>query len=963
MTISKKRVISLFLAVMLILSALLATGVFSITAATGDTIYFDKPADWNDSVYIYWWSGSGAPSWPGVKMTQVSGNIYSYTAKTSITEFNINDGGADNVANPHQTVNLNWPGDGKIGTVGKSAGDNEYGNECWNLSWSAFTGLGLSVSADTADCDFLGLLTVTLKVSSATTATYSINGGDATAFSDGDKVTIGEDGEAGDVFTLELYATDGTETATAKYTYIKTDTPVADAIVYFDNSLFNWDSVYCYAYGTKENAKWPGKAMSYDETTGCYYMTFDSSYKSESIIFNDGQDGDINPDAQQYPKASGLSMNTGDCKLLTAELQWIDYGKPDSKPYGFAYTASGTKFSDETVNVDIDLKNAVSGTYSVDGGSEIPYTERTTITVGEGKIGNSDITLTLKAKSDKGMETSTVLTYTKTFTATQTTFESDSDGHTTASETGYYSTNPNMQLGQNKTITVDGSVDDWDSSMIIAQGVANDDPRVYMPSSMHEQPWDAYALYCAWDDDNLYFMWEMANTTYITSPSDGFAASNEARPWRNSIPMYIALSIDPEKQATGKAIGTNKDGSTYTNPFVWGCDGGTAKDGGVGFTTHIDTLIAFDSNNSNGGASIFKADTLDTDGTYLFNYDTRIPIGVTSFEKQDNQNGFKIKYANGTCSDALYGVNGAKGSRTLGDNTDSASEWVDFYDLGYKDSYGYIYEVAIPLELLGIDKEYIETEGIGAMQILTYGTSGMDTLPHDPSMLDAANVEYSYDPSTSHEKEDVDNITVPLARIGALLSDTVVTDAPLEVNFGADKAAAQGVNSDITLTAEAYNGTAPYTYEFSVNGKAVASTGNTAQWTPTEKGVYTIAVKVTDAQGDAVTSEKTFTVGEEVEVVIPPTDPVTNPTDPVTQPTAPVDGKYILGDANLDNAVNIKDATLIQKHIAYLEEITDSNALLCADADLDGDINIKDATAIQKHIAGLVVTTPVGEYL
>lgn len=35
-------------------------------------------------------------------------------------------------------------------------------------------------------------------------------------------------------------------------------------------------------------------------------------------------------------------------------------------------------------------------------------------------------------------------------------------------------------------------------------------------------------------------------------------------------------------------------------------------------------------------------------------------------------------------------------------------------------------------------------------------------------MLDQANLEYSYDPSTSHEKEDIDNITVPLARIGAL---------------------------------------------------------------------------------------------------------------------------------------------------------------------------------------------------
>ena len=292
-----------------------------------------------------------------------------------------------------------------------------------------------------------------------------------------------------------------------------------------------------------------------------------------------------------------------------------------------------------------------------------------------------------------------------------------------------------MQLGKHKTISVDGDLSDWDSSMIIAQGVANDDPRVYMPSSMHEQPWDAYALYSAWDDDNLYFLIELANTTYITSPEDNFAASNEARPWRNSIPMYLALSIDPAKQATGKAVGTNKDGSVYTNPFVWGCTNGTAKDGGTGFTTHIDTLVAFDSNNSNGGASIFKADTQDTDGTYMFNYDTRIPIGVTSFQAQDNKNGFKIKYANGTKSTSLFGINAPKGSRVLGDNLDMNSNWVDFFDEGYKNSYGYVYEVAVPLNTLGIDRSYIETQGIGAMQILTYGTSGMDTLPHDPQCL------------------------------------------------------------------------------------------------------------------------------------------------------------------------------------------------------------------------------------
>ncbi len=552
--------------------------------------------------------------------------------------------------------------------------------------------------------------------------------------------------------------------------------------VYFDNSKYGWKDVYVYAYGTKENAEWPGELMT-KEDSGLYKASFASSFKSEKIIFNNGLEKGNGK--EQYPEAAGLSLKAGECKMLTAEKQWIDYGKPDDHAYGYTLTANNTSFSTESLDVKLALKNADKGYYSVDGSAKKEFANGDSVKVGEGKIGNSKVTLTLYATGADGVETEQTYTFKKTFTASKTTFSAKSDGHTTAPEGGYYGTNPEMQLGKHKTISVDGDLSDWDSSMIIAQGVANDDPRVYMPSSMHEQPWDAYALYSAWDDDNLYFLIELANTTYITSPEDNFAASNEARPWRNSIPMYLALSIDPAKQATGKAVGTNKDGSVYTNPFVWGCTNGTAKDGGTGFTTHIDTLVAFDSNNSNGGASIFKADTQDTDGTYMFNYDTRIPIGVTSFQAQDNKNGFKIKYANGTKSTSLFGINAPKGSRVMGDNLDMNSNWVDFFDEGYKNSYGYVYEIAVPLNTLGIDRSYIETQGIGAMQILTYGTSGMDTLPHDPSMLDQANLEYSYDPSTSHEKEDIDNITVPLARIGALLPDTEVNEAPFEVNFGA----------------------------------------------------------------------------------------------------------------------------------------------------------------------------------
>lgn len=64
------------------------------------------------------------------------------------------------------------------------------------------------------------------------------------------------------------------------------------------------------------------------------------------------------------------------------------------------------------------------------------------------------------------------------------------------------------------------------------------------------------------------------------------------------------------------------------------------------------------------------------------------------------------------------------------------------------------------------------------------------------------------------------------------------------------------------------------------------------------------------------------------------------------------EGKFFLGDADLSSVVNIKDATLIQKHSAGLSEITDK-AYICADVDKNDVVNVKDATAIQKYIAGM----------
>lgn len=111
--------------------------------------------------------------------------------------------------------------------------------------------------------------------------------------------------------------------------------------VYFDNSEFGWNEVYVYAYGTKENAKWPGELMTKDNS-GLYKASFASSYKSEKIIFNNGLEK--GEGKEQYPEAAGLALNAGECKMLTAAKQWIDYGKPDDHAYGYTLTANGTAF-------------------------------------------------------------------------------------------------------------------------------------------------------------------------------------------------------------------------------------------------------------------------------------------------------------------------------------------------------------------------------------------------------------------------------------------------------------------------------------------------------------------------------------------------------------------------------------------------------------------------------------------
>lgn len=60
-----------------------------------------------------------------------------------------------------------------------------------------------------------------------------------------------------------------------------------------------------------------------------------------------------------------------------------------------------------------------------------------------------------------------------------------------------------------------------------------------------------------------------------------------------------------------------------------------------------------------------------------------------------------------------------------------------------------------------------------------------------------------------------------------------------------------------------------------------------------------------------------------------------------------------MGDANGDGKITLDDATLIQKDMVKIEELTQRQKLAC-DVNCDGQINGEDAIKIQKYIAGTI---------
>ncbi|WP_294429649.1 starch-binding protein [uncultured Treponema sp.] len=523
--------------------------------------------------------------------------------------------------------------------------------------------------------------------------------------------------------------------------------------------VFANDSVkktfYIWKNGTQSaySAGWPGTSATaatddmMNNPDGWYYVDITDKYDGGSInliLNNNGsnQTDDIKTGktATFWYDAAGTCGTAGafyDSDPTENQLS-NDTTLTSIAVNGKSASISGTTASISMTGTDdsLSITNIVAS--AADSSATVTYSA-TTGTVADGE--SAEFTITVTNGSKTAIYTLTV-SYTKR-----------------APNQGQYGTN-DKGYGVNKTIA---SWSDWSEDMQIARGAAYDDPRTWM--GIQESPYDAYALYAAYDDTNLYLMVELTNLPdgRATFMNHNYAGSDNA--WWDNRDCPLGFIINTGKGATANAPLV---GSASGKP-IWDAINFTDSEGfdflfygssKYGYAEHKAAFVGV------GTPGLFKLNP----STGYFSYDKDYCLSANSGApgaETAGTSGISVRY-NRKCQvsskvkfESTPTGNRAESNQTGEDLLESENYTeVDTNDLDM--SYWY----TIPLATLGIDKAYILSNGIGVRQLTPNGGSLMDCLPWDVSMVDNATEPCSDDESTSHEKEDVDQITSAQARIG-----------------------------------------------------------------------------------------------------------------------------------------------------------------------------------------------------
>lgn len=199
------RIISAILAAMLVVTSIVTSGLITTSAATGDTVYCETDGF---VPYCYMWidGNTNNHAWPGVQMTKVKDNIYSYTLDNDYVNVIFNNG------NGNQAGDMLYPGD----------------NQIYNFSTKEWSVYDVSASKPAINVDRkdktsfkTDTLDVAITVTNADSAQYKVDNGQWITFSNSATATVGKDTAIDSYTTLTVSATNANGTETAVYQYLK----------------------------------------------------------------------------------------------------------------------------------------------------------------------------------------------------------------------------------------------------------------------------------------------------------------------------------------------------------------------------------------------------------------------------------------------------------------------------------------------------------------------------------------------------------------------------------------------------------------------------------------------------------------------------------------------------------------------------------------------------------------------
>ena len=258
---------------------------------------------------------------------------------------------------------------------------------------------------------FVDSINVTLTAQNTTKATYSINGGVAKTYTNGQSITLGSDIAVGETVKLTLVGENSEgKTVTKTYTYKKAAKPIVTTSVAKIKLPSGWSSANIYVYDesgstVKELAAWSGAAMT-NEGNGVYSYTLPEGWGDNTqVIFNNGNN--------QIPAAQepGFVLPTGST-MIYENGTWKNAGVVVKEPVVSSSVVSGTEFIN-SLQVTLNAENTTKATYSINGGVAKTYTNGQKITLGSDIAVGETVKLTLVGENSEGKTVTKTYTYKK----------------------------------------------------------------------------------------------------------------------------------------------------------------------------------------------------------------------------------------------------------------------------------------------------------------------------------------------------------------------------------------------------------------------------------------------------------------------------------------------------------------------------------------------------------------------